>query len=145
MTLSTHQAAQEFIAAAYSILPIRTDGTKRPAGEWGIYRKRHATPEELRQWYASNQSLGIGVVCGSISGNLEVVDVDQVELSPAFEQIIETSCPGLLSKIITIKTPRDGGQGRQYWYRLPYECPIPALHQESLQEGHASTTGFVHF
>ena len=123
MILSPYQAAQQFVAVGFSVIPILPDGSKRPSQEWKPFAERFATTDELQHWYQSTQPFGIGVICGAISGNLEVVDIDQVDLAPQFEQIINTSCPGLLDRIITIKTPRDGGKGRQYWCRLPYSPP----------------------
>ena len=68
--------AKEYIAAGVSIIPIKLDGTKRPAiKSWNKYREQFATRGELIAWYYQPKH-GIAIVCGVQSGGLEVIDFD---------------------------------------------------------------------
>src|ERR1051325_11384300 len=72
-------AAERYIKAGRSVFPIGTN--KRPAvAEWKPYQLRHATHEELRDWYSNGFRVGIAIVCGAISGGngygLEVNDIE---------------------------------------------------------------------
>lgn len=59
----------------FSVVPPKEDGTKRPDGPWTEYQQRLPTEDELRAWYA-NERHGIGVVCGTVSGNLEMLEFE---------------------------------------------------------------------
>lgn len=61
--------------AGCSVIPIRADGTKRPAVEWKPYMSTPAYEATLRQWFAHGD-LGIGVVCGAVSGQLEMLELE---------------------------------------------------------------------
>lgn len=58
-----------------SVVPVKADGTKRPAGNWKQYTTSRATPNELNTWF-TDTNLGIGVVTGKISGHLELLEVE---------------------------------------------------------------------
>ena len=67
--------AQLAIDHDISVVPARMDGTKRPVGEWKQYQRRQATAEELDRWFHQEQE-GIGVICGKVSGGLEMVEFE---------------------------------------------------------------------
>lgn len=60
----------------FSVIPLLTKD-KKPAIKWQEYQERHATDEELTQWFATN-NYNIGVVTGKISG-ITVIDFDKKE------------------------------------------------------------------
>src|SRR5688572_6575915 len=62
-------------AAGMSVIPVRADGTKKPLMDWKSYQNCAATEREIRQWYR-NPELGVAVVCGKISGNLEMLELE---------------------------------------------------------------------
>ncbi|MCC9600772.1 bifunctional DNA primase/polymerase [Stieleria sp. JC731] len=67
--------ARLYVEAGISVIPLRMDGTKRPAlPTWEPYQSTIATDDELKSWFA--KPAGIGIVCGSVSGGLEVFDFD---------------------------------------------------------------------
>lgn len=60
-----------------SIVPPRNDGSKRPfPPEWTTYQHQPPTKEVLDRWYSTGLT-GFGIVCGKVSGNLEVLDFDE--------------------------------------------------------------------
>lgn len=74
--LSTLHAAQELAAAGLSVVPVATDGTKRPAGDWKERMTVRAGGTQLHDWFSTEGRYGVGVVTGTISGNLEMAEVE---------------------------------------------------------------------
>lgn len=57
-----------------SVLPLR--GKVPPLDSWKAYQTRRATPQELDEWVRGGHLQNVGIVCGEISGNLVVIDLD---------------------------------------------------------------------
>lgn len=70
------EQALAFEAAGCSVIPTRTDGSKAPAAFWKPYQTRRATPDELARWLQGGAYDGIGVICGQISGGLEMLELE---------------------------------------------------------------------
>ena len=97
--------ALAYLKAGYSVIPIKADGSKAPdLPTWAEYQKRLATMEELRRWFA-DPNRGIGIVCGQISGNLEVIDFDD---DAAFAAFVSSVGLMAISSIPQVKTPSGG-------------------------------------
>jgi putative DNA primase/helicase len=63
-------------AAGCSVVPARADGTKAPAAFWKPYQTTRATAQELTAWLAGGEHDGFGVVCGQVSGGLEMLELE---------------------------------------------------------------------
>jgi hypothetical protein len=67
--------ALEFANQGISVVPVATDGTKRPGiASWKQYQEIRPTTTELMTWFADAQ--GVGVICGKVSGNLEMLELE---------------------------------------------------------------------
>ncbi|HPI20709.1 MAG TPA: VapE family protein [Candidatus Kapabacteria bacterium] len=100
-----------------SIIPIRP-ATKEPTVPWKEFQNRILTEQEIHDYFRNDIPLRIGVVCGKISGNLEVIDIDN-KLENAkdyFSKFINNqySSP-ILDKCIIEETPSGG-------YHIFYRC-----------------------
>lgn len=75
---SVFQTAVRFVEQyKWSVIPVRSDGSKAPAlkeGEIEQYRQRFPTKNELENWFLNNSNW-IGIVAGKLS-NLSILDVD---------------------------------------------------------------------
>jgi len=120
------RAAHGLLESGLSVIPIKSDGSKSPAVSWKPYQSEIATPEELKGWFQNGN--GIGIVCGTISGNLEVLDFDttseQTEsLNKEWEALVKKSPGGknLVEKLVKVRTPGKpwAEEGFQYLYRCP--------------------------
>lgn len=117
--------ALALVAAGISVLPISPNGTKQPAGHllpfhqaasnkpprrsWSSLQTRLPTPDELERWYAGGSiPNGIAAICGTVSGNLEAIDVDDPELIQPWLQRVQAATPELLVKLVLVQTPRPG-------------------------------------
>ena len=68
--------ALRFASAGIVAVPVASDGSKRPGlNSWKEYQHQMPTPEELIQWFKAD-SEGVGVICGAISGNLEMLELE---------------------------------------------------------------------
>jgi len=104
-----------YVQSGISVIPLRIDGSKAPATRsWNEYRRRFASDNELRPWFA--QPTGIGIVCGVQSGGLEVLDFDE-QADETFWAWTEQLPSDLFSRLCVVET---GGLG----YHVIYRCGI---------------------
>lgn len=103
------ERAEQHAAGGLSVFPLKLDGSKSPAvPSWNQYRTQIAATDELDELFG--QRAGIAVVCGVISGGLEVLDFDDGSLlEPWFEQVA-----AIATKLPIIDTP---SRGAHVYYR----------------------------
>jgi hypothetical protein len=110
--------------AANNISVIPTGSTKRAILQWKVYQTRIATPEELKEGFSHDKCSGLAVVCGSVSGGLEVIDVDlKYDTSGTLWQQYQEEIKELLPLLYIVKT-KSGG------YHLYYRCEAPEGNQK---------------
>ncbi len=71
----TLDAALAWHAAGACVIRATVNGEKRPMGEWDEFQEKRSTEAQLRQWF-SNGHAGMGLVCGAVSGNLEMSEFE---------------------------------------------------------------------
>lgn len=126
---STLNTAKRYVLSGISIIPVKLDGSKRPAlRSWNEYRERFATVNELIAWYFRPWH-GIAIVCGVQSGGLEVIDFDY-----GAEQNFDAFCrlipPELYGRLCVVQT---GGGGYHVIYRssqVSASCKIAMTNDE---------------
>lgn len=111
------------IAIAYrslglSVLPVIKG--KRPPGYWRKYQRVYMSDNQIINGFNRATINGIAIVCGTISGNFEGIDVDsKYDLSGTlinrFCQAVEAYDPHLLQRLV-IATTRNAG------YHFYYRC-----------------------
>lgn len=69
-------AALTWHDAGCSIIPIRADGTKKPLFEWKDLMIERAKREAVYGQFFRQPQLGIGIVCGKVSGDLEMLELE---------------------------------------------------------------------
>ena len=88
MTIQYNNLFHWYLAGGLCVIPVHSDGTKRPAlPTWKMFQGRFPTEAEVDLWRTIHASLAI--VCGLVSGGLEVLDFDQPGL---FEQFWPLGC-----------------------------------------------------
>lgn len=134
----TLKAAMAYLRAGLNLLPVRLDKSKRPDadllpyGKWKHLQSRLLTDTEASAYFGRRDPRGIGVICGKVSGNLETIDFDKQadEIFPAWRQLVEMECSGLLKRLNIVQTPREPAG-----YHVRYRCPesdIPGSHHLAL-------------
>ncbi|MEU0691942.1 phage/plasmid primase, P4 family [Streptomyces uncialis] len=121
-TPDTLAAALALHAAGCSVVPVRTDGSKRPQGAWQQYQTERADGQQLGSWFAAGHP-GIGVVCGSVSGGLEMLElegraVDEGVLDQLVEILLASGLDGLWQRIASGWLERSPSGGLHLHYRV---------------------------
>ena len=115
------KSALEYLSCGLSIIPTLKE-TKDPApvvGKWKKYQKEFPTEYHATQWFGNGNAHCIALVCGAISGNLELLDFDLGgELYGTFMQIVNTESPDLQKRLVVEKSQSGG-------YHLLYRCDEP--------------------
>ena len=82
---------------------------------------RIADLSEVRRWFTNN-GRNVAIVCGAVSGGLEVMDFDaDAEAMPDFEKVVNEVAPGLMQKILCERSPH----GAHIIYRCQEITTIP--------------------
>ena len=98
--------------AGLSLIPIGAHSKTPRIKEWKPFQERLPTDSELAQWV--DQCPGLAIVCGEVSGNLEVLDIEAKAPIKEFIAAVNLRAPGLLDKLVTI---RSAGGGVHYYFR----------------------------
>ncbi|MGS2641699.1 AAA family ATPase [Streptosporangium sp. G12] len=72
-------AAHTAHTAGLCVIPASTNGLKQPwpdSPAWKAYETARPTLEQLDAWFGSGRYDGFGYVCGAISGNLELLELE---------------------------------------------------------------------
>ena len=112
----TRATALAALAAGLSPIPIQPGG-KVPLGEWKEYQRRAMQPADVDRMFRNG--CGIGLVCGPVSGNLELLDFDDPELFRPFGDTLESVNPDLRGRLTTWQETPSGG------FHLLYRCSAP--------------------
>jgi hypothetical protein len=100
--------AVAYVEHGLSVVPLRLDGSKGPVGAWKWRQESIPKWADLRADF-HDRPAGIGVVCGVVSGGLEVLDFDAGELFYPWRDKVRS----IVGKLPVIKTPK----GFHVWFR----------------------------
>jgi len=109
------KSAKDYVSNGLSV--ISTDNTKRSIGSWKQYQYNIPTEKQLNTMFAHPKVQGLAVICGAVSGNLEVIDVDckyGVDFTKYCDKIFDAD-PVLFGKLFIVKTKSNG-------YHIYFKC-----------------------
>jgi len=109
------KSAKDYVSIGLSV--ISTDNTKRSIGSWKQYQYNAPTEQQLTTMFAHPKVQGLAIICGAVSGNLEVIDVDckyGVDFSKYCDKILDAN-PILFGKLFIVKTKSNG-------YHIYFRC-----------------------
>jgi len=80
------QTAKDYIAAGLSVLPTNTTSKSPVVDNWRRLQQTRLTEEECERAFYGN--CNIALICGAISGNLEIIDFDNKlnAMQPMFDE-----------------------------------------------------------
>lgn len=108
------KATDAFLKAGLSVIPVYLD--KTPCGPWKAQQSHRASLSDIVVKLQA-EAEAIALVCGAVSGNLEMIDFDlKGELYAAWTEIVQAQAPGLIERLV-IERSQSGG-----WHVL-YRCP----------------------
>ncbi len=118
------ETARQYVAIGLSVIPVKADGSKSPKlSGWREYSDRLPTDDELVEWFGGTEPVGIGVVPGTASGNLVVLDFECKAGQPAFAEWLTGLDPTLAAPLAVCPIVRTPSGGRHIWIRLPAAVP----------------------
>ena len=129
-----HKAANLYRQAGLSVIPIALGGRKQPYAallppdasgkpSWSPFAERLPTDVEMADMFSGKVPMGVAIVCGVVSGGLEIIDFDDGRTWQQFRQRMEQDCPGLLQRLPQVCSPREGGGRHLYLFS---DCPGPS-------------------
>jgi putative DNA primase/helicase len=105
--------ARRYVQAGLSVVPIKTDGSKAPPPiSWKLWQRRRPSPYEIGQFFRND--VGVAILGGAVSGQLEILDFDRASLVDPWIGIVEEKAPGLVARLPRIRTPKGGSH---FFYR----------------------------
>lgn len=118
MQTELNKAAHRYNQEGLSVIWTRPGETpeerKRAGVKWTSNQTNKATPQEIDSYFPANQpDRNLAIVCGQVSGNLEVIDVDQKHdptgtLVDTYLGLIKDQLPELYSRLRITRTPSGG-------------------------------------
>lgn len=112
--------AMAMASAGFSVIPVRAEGKAPSIPTWSPYQQTIMPDAEIAKHF--NQRSQIAVVCGNVSGGLEVIDFDTAgrpgvpEWYVRWIQAVKHSNPELYEKLAVASTPSGG---RHVFYQCP--------------------------
>ena len=104
-----------YLDAGLSVLPAIRERKHPAVGSWKAYQDRLPSEEEIEAWFSNKQN-ALCLVCGTISGNLEVIDFDNG--GELFEKWKSQVPEKLFARMVVERTPSGG-------YHVAYRCEEP--------------------
>lgn len=108
------EIAKKYYKAGLSVIPV--NDRKLPLLAWDEYKKKLIEPSTQ----SFQNTWGIAMVCGAVSGNVECLDIDckydlTGKMFTEFKQLLKDSAPGLMQKMVVEKSIAGG-------YHFVYRC-----------------------
>jgi hypothetical protein len=119
------KAALALTGAGISIVPCNL-ANKKPTIRWKRLQSKIAEATDVRAWFKSEKVTAIAVICGEVSGNLEVLDFDYTDNWQRWIDTVKKKSPTLLDRVALARS-KSGG------YHIFYRCPQPAGNQKLAQ------------
>lgn len=69
--------------AGMCVVPAIADGSKRPIAKWKDYQQARPLRDEVFAWFDRTPEYGVGLVCGKVSGNLELLEIEAARMDGA--------------------------------------------------------------
>ena len=101
--------ALSYLDAGLSVVPIRGDGSKAPTLAWKKYQSQRLGAGEAEGLF--KEVAGVAIICGTVSGGLEVMDFDEPSFFPRWCDAVAEAwddAGDLLSSLPQVATPSGG-------------------------------------
>ncbi|MBI5939836.1 MAG: bifunctional DNA primase/polymerase [Caulobacterales bacterium] len=118
MSSELAHAAAAYRAAGLCVLPARAADKRPSVSGWKEFQSRLPTAVEVEAWFANSHD-ACCLICGAVSGNLELLDFDGAgELYPAWQDAVRAEAPELLDRVVIERSPSGG-------CHVVYRCAEP--------------------
>lgn len=116
-------AAVSYFYEGLSVIPLTGKEVKI---KWSIYQQELAIPQTIHHWHKIGALKNVGIVCGKVSKNLVVMDLDGQSAIEAFE----AKFPHLLD---TFTVLTGSGKGKHLYYRVENLPPTTRINYPNHQ------------
>ncbi|QZY52904.1 phage/plasmid primase, P4 family [Leucobacter tenebrionis] len=119
--MHTAETIAQLYQAGISVVPVATDGTKRPAIAWKPYTLERADVDQLDAWFMRDTQHGVGMITGAVSGGVEMLELEgrAAHHLPELAQLAEASgLADLWQRINTGWLELSPSGGVHWFYRL---------------------------
>lgn len=109
--------------AGCSVVRVALTGEKRPLGGWLEYQAEAASRATVESWFR-NQHAGVGIVCGPVSGNLEMLELEGRAVAEGFITAMTAACDErgigeLWRSLLNTCVESSPSGGMHLFYRVP--------------------------
>lgn len=84
--------AQPWYDARVSVVPIMPGSKKKPAMDWKALQTKPLTQQQVERLWGPGQKVGVAAICGKISGNLEMTELEAEACSSADLDRVRAAC-----------------------------------------------------
>ncbi len=105
-THTIQKYAKQYLDQGLSILPLGCN--KAPTRKWAQFQDDRMNADDVDNEFSASGVKGIGIIEGSISGNLEVIDVDDADVGQTYLDELNKRIPDLLASLPMVRTPKGG-------------------------------------
>ncbi len=114
---------KEYLEKGVSVVYV--DSNKRAIVPWKIYQNEIASPYELDIQQENKKMNGIAVICGAVSGSLEIIDIDcKYDLTGTLFNDYIDMIPDDLKPLLYIVSTKNSG------YHIYFRCEVIAGNQK---------------
>lgn len=112
------KAARMLLKFGRSIIPVNKKDKAPLVLEWKPYQKKPPKLREINEWFTEAvKQTCIAVVCGKVSGHLEIIDFDAGgKLFKPWKKMVKKRNPKLFKRFVIEKTQHEG-------YHVIFTCP----------------------
>lgn len=116
-------AARRWYDAGYCVVPSHQDRSKRPHSKWAEYQIERPTWSQVSSWLEDGTYTGIGVICGAVSGNVEMLEIEGPAVAAgAIDRLMEQAkiyeMEELLRRVFVGCSERSAGGGLHLFVRV---------------------------
>ena len=124
------EAALRWYDSGFCVVPSHQDRSKRPHSSWAQYQTARPAWEQVRAWLQSGEYDGIGVICGAVSGGVEMIEIEgHAIVAGAADRLLaaanDRGCADLLRRVFTGCSERSAGGGLHLFVRVVGAPALP--------------------
>ena len=116
--MTPYEHAKAYAANGFCVIPIKTDGSKKPVETFKRFQTTKPIEDEMRRWWNNSNPCGLAILHGSISGFSEMLEAESLEDLEEFKQSLEDHGLSYILEKLTLRVASPGGG-----VHLIYRCP----------------------
>lgn len=127
MAIIDYTTAKSYLNNGLSVLPAIKSQKRPNLSSWDVYKKQLPTDKDLSVWFNNNCS-GVCIVCGEVSGNLEIIDFDEkgIAFAPWTDKVKQDPMVAQLCSRLVVEQSPSGG------FHVIYRCELPVAGNQKL-------------